>query len=320
MTTVRQIIMERQGAPSVLHYREIGIGKPGFGEVRLRHAAIGVNFVDTMFRDGTFPVSLPFVTGIEGAGVVEEVGGGASDFQVGDRVAYFYAPGAYSSERIMSAADLIPLPGEITFEQSAAFLTKGLTAWMALFSMHRIKAGSVVLVQGVSSNTGAILARWARKCGATVIGTVGSPRKLASAASASDHAISADDPDFVAKVKTIAAQGVDAVFEFVGAATMERSIASVRDGGEILIIGFSSGQPRINSTTVTRRAIRVDFGSTPKHVWGDRVGEAASQLFDQIKSGTFADIEITKRDLADAVRVHEDIAERQLSGPVILIP
>lgn len=159
MTTV--VRFYQYGPPSVLKVEEELVGSPGSGQVRLRHEAMGVNFVDTMFRDGTFAVPLPCVPGVEGAGVVEALGAGVTSLAVGDRVGYFYAPGSYASVRLINADALIRLPDDISTEQAATILAKGLTAWMGIRALYQLKAGERVLVQGASGGVGSIVSRWA---------------------------------------------------------------------------------------------------------------------------------------------------------------
>lgn len=308
------IRLYEHGAPSVLSWENVTVGEPGPGEVRLRQRAIGLNFVDTMFRDGTFPLDLPTVLGIEGSGTVEAVGAGA-DFRIGDRVAYFYAPGSYATQRIVPVAPLVRLPDDISEEQAATFLGKGLTAWMGLRLLHQLKAGETVLVQGATGATGTIVSLWARALGARVIGTTGSPEKLETLAAATDHALLANGEAFDAELRGLAPDGVDVVYEFVGRATMARSVAALRDGGRLLTIGAASGSAELDDALVTARGISVAGGSTVRNVRGELVGQAVDELFDAIRKGTFALIRPTRYPLRDAAQAHEDILARRLTGP-----
>lgn len=303
------------GAPTVLTYEELPVGEPGPLDVRLRQRAIGLNFVDTMFRDGTFPLDLPAVVGIEGAGVVEAVGSGRLDYRIGDRVAYFYALGSYATERLVPAGALVRLPDDITDEQSATFLGKGLTAWMGLRLLHKIQSGETVLVQGASGATGAILSCWAKAFGARVIGTTGSQDKLATVARCADHALLTSDPEFATKLEALAPRGVDAVYEFVGKATIAQSLATVRDGGALLAIGAASGPVEVDQAAADSRKIHIAGGSTVRNVRGDLIGNATAELFDSIRAGIFSAIEATRYSLEAAVQAHEDIRTRRLSGP-----
>lgn len=318
MTTV--IRVHHYGPPSALQVEEEDPGAPAAGQVRLRQEAIGVNFVDTAFRDGSFGVALPFVPGVEAAGVVEAVGPGVSGFAVGDRAAYFFAPGSYAAQRVIDASSLIKLPDDIPTEQAAAVMAKGLTAWMGLRALHPLKVGETVLVQGASGGVGSLISRWARSLGATVIGTAGSAEKLEEIQDAVDHALRSDDRELALKVRALAPKGVDVVYEFVGRATFEASMAAVRDGGAILTIGAASGHPSIDQALLAARGIRVAGGGMPQFVKGSVVATATGELFDAYRRGVFGKIEVARYPLAEAARAHEDIAARRRSGLPILVP
>lgn len=318
MTTV--IRVHHYGPPSALQVEEETAGAPGAGQVRLRQEAIGVNFVDTAFRDGSFGVPLPFVPGVEAAGVVEAVGPGVSGFAVGDRAAYFFAPGSYAVQRVIDASSLIKLPDDIPTEQAAAVMAKGLTAWMGLRALYPLKAGETVLVQGASGGVGSLISRWARSLGATVIGTAGSADKLEEIQGAVDHALRSDDRELALKVRALAPNGVDVVYEFVGRATFEASMAAVRDGGAILTIGAASGQPSIDQALLAARRIRVAGGGMPQFVKGSVVATATGELFDAYRKGVFGKIEVARYPIAEAARAHEDIAARRRAGLPILVP
>jgi NADPH2:quinone reductase len=286
----------------------------------LRQEAIGVNFVDTAFRDGTFGVPLPFVPGVEAAGVVEALGPGVSGFAVGDRAGYFFAPGGYAAARVIDASSLIKLPDDISTEQAASVMAKGLTAWMGLRALHQLKAGETVLVQGASGGVGSLISRWARALGATVIGTAGSAEKREQIAGAVDHALRSDDAALAAKVRALAPNGVDVVYEFVGRATFAASVEAVRDGGAILTIGAASGQPAMDQAQLAARGIRVAGGGMPQYVKGSAVATATGELFDAYRKGVFGEIEVARYPIAEAARAHEDIAARRRSGLPILVP
>lgn len=307
------------GAPGVMKYESLAVGEPGPSEVRLRQHAIGLNFVDTMFRDGTFPLDLPAVLGVEGTGVVEAVGSEVAGYRPGDRVAYFYAPGGYATERVLPAQALVRLPDDISDEQSAVFLAKGLTAWMGLRLLHQIKTGEIVLVQGASGAVGSILSHWASALGATVIGVAGSPEKLTAISRGTAHALLANDPDFARKLTDFAPAGVDVVYDFVGKATIPQSLASLRDGGKLLTIGAASGSANIDPAVIAERNIHVAGGSTPRDVRGELVGQAIGELFAAIRSGLFEQIKPRSYPLKAAAQAHEDIRTRHQSGPAFFL-
>lgn len=317
MSTV--IRFHSYGGPEVLAVEDQRVGAPGPGQVRLRQQAIGVNFVDTIFRRGIYPVPLPAVAGVEAAGVVDAVGDGVHGFAAGDRAAYFLAPGSYAAERLIDAAQLVRLPDDVSAEQAAAVLTKGLTAWTALHGFHRLAAGETVLVQGASSSVGRLLARWARVLGATVIGTAGADKREALRADV-DHALVSDDPALAAQVRAIAPQGVDVVYEFIGAATFAASAEAVRDGGTIVNIGAASGAPQVDAAALAARGVAVRGGPMAQHLEGAAREEATGAVFAALRAGTLGTLAVTRYALAEAARAHEDIAARRRTDAAILVP
>lgn len=314
------IRMHDTGAPSVLRLEDIDAGAPGTGQVRLRQEAIGVNYVDTMVRDGRYPMPLPAVPGFEGAGTIAALGQGVTHLRAGQRVGYFFAAGAYAAERVIDARALVPLPDDVDAERAAAFLAKGLTAWMGLRALYRLRPGETILVQGASGNVGAILARWARSLGATVIGVAGSSAKLDKVKQGAHHALAADDPAFADKLRAIAPAGVDVVYDFVGGAVARQTLASVRDGGVIAAIGAASGQPHFDRDVLARRGIQARAGGTPQYVTDANIGEAAGELFAAMRAGLFDDLAIVRYPLARVAQAHEDIAARRLDGMAVLVP
>jgi len=316
-TTIR---FHQHGTPDVLQVEDEQVGQPGRGQVKLRHEAIGVNFIDTIFRQGIYPVALPSVPGVEGAGVVEAVGDGVGDFAVGDRVAYFFAPGSYAAERLIDADALVRLPEDISTEQAATVLTKGLTAWAGLHGFHQLQAGETVLVQGASSSVGTLIARWAKALGARVIGTVGSASKRDLLVSSLDHVLLSGDADLVAQIRRMAPAGVDVVYEFIGKASFPVSAAVVRDGGSIVNIGAASGAPEIDLDALGARRVRVVGGPMAQHLKGDARGEAIQAVFQAYRQGILGELSATRYPLVDAARAHQDIAARSKTGALILVP
>lgn len=315
-TTIR---FHQYGGPEVLIPEDELVGRPGTGQVRLRHDAIGVNFIDTAFRQGIFPMPLPGVTGVEGAGVVEEIGPGVDEVQVGDRVAYFLSPGSYAEVRLINAADLVAIPEDVTSLEAATILTKGLTAWAALNGFYKLRAGDTVLVQGASSNVGLLVARWARALGARVIGTTGSQDKLAAIRSSVDYPLLSGDTTFADQIRDLAPEGVDVVYEFVGKATFPVSAASVRNGGTIATIGAASGAPEVDSAALSNRNVRVVGGPMAQHLQG-RVLSATNDVFAAYRAGTFGSYKAMVYGLKDAAVAHADIAARRKFGPMVLVP
>ncbi len=307
------------GGPSVLRVENAEIGAPGPGEVRLKQEVIGVNFVDGMIRAGIYPQPLPTIPGFEAAGVVTAVGSGVTGFTPGDRVGYFFVAGAYATERTAAAESLIRLPDDISTEVAATFLAKGLSAWMGLRPLHHLRAGETALVLGASGGVGSVLIRWARALGATVIGVAGSSNKMAKVQAGATQALYAGDPDIIAKIREIAPNGVDVVYDFVGEATFGVAVATIRDGGTIATIGAASGQPRSSPNDLARRGVEIKGGGMPQFVRGPTVALATAELWDAIRQGVFADLTVVRYPFADIVHAHEDLANRRLEGLPILI-
>ncbi|HEX4617469.1 MAG TPA: quinone oxidoreductase, partial [Stellaceae bacterium] len=221
------IRFEKAGGPEVLSWQTIEVGKPGQGQVRLRHTAVGLNYVDTYQRSGLYPMPMPSGLGSEAAGVIEEVGAGVSGLKPGDRVAYSGGPiGAYADERVMPADRLVPLPGGITDQQAAAMMLKGMTAWYLVRRTHPVKRGETILIHAAAGGVGLIVCQWAKHLGATVIGTVGDEKKAALAKqNGCDHPILYKHEDFVAKVSELT-QGkkLPVVYDSVGKDTFYKSL------------------------------------------------------------------------------------------------
>lgn len=316
----RVIAMHEYGGPSVLRIETSDVDGPGPGEVLLRQDAMGVNAVDAIMREGQFGTPLPAVLGVEGAGVIQAVGTGVKNYAPGDRVGYFFSMGGYATERVIAAEALIPLPEDIETDQAAAFLAKGLTAWMGIRVLHQVQPGQVILIQGASGGVGSVLSRWAKDKGARVIGVAGSKAKLPQVQAGADHALHAADPDFLAMVREVAQAGVDVVYDLVGQATAELSAKAVRDGGKIITIGAASGQPRHYASLTSKRGIQLIGGSTPQYVRPATDPRPASELFAIIRGGLLDDLKITPYAFEEARRAHEDLQHRRLTGLPILKP
>ncbi|WP_088348104.1 MULTISPECIES: quinone oxidoreductase [Rhodomicrobium] len=318
-----RIRIHSTGGPAVLQYEEADVGEPGAGQVRLKQDAIGVNFVDTLFRSGAIPVSLPFAIGVEAAGVIEAVGPGVPNLTVGDRVGYWFSLGSYADERIVEADALVKLPEGISTEQAAAIFAKGMSAWALVKRAHVVKPSDTVLVHAAAGGVGSLVATWAQALGANVIASVGSPQKAAIVRERGiEHVLSANDADLAAQVKALnGGQGVDVVYELVGAVTFEKSIASIRDGGDLVHLGNASGPPTVDEAALVSRSIRY-----LKPVTGQVVNsralleEASDELFAALQGDIFGRIPITQYPLREAARAHVDIAERRVIGSIVLKP
>lgn len=307
------------GGPSVLHVEQENARAPGAGEVLIKQEAIGVNFVDTMFRDGTFKLGLPAVAGVEGAGTIEAIGQGVTRFAAGDRVAYFFAPGSYATSRVVNEDVLVKLPDDISAETAATILTKGLTAWMAINAMAKPSGGDLVLVQGATGGVGNLLARWLKARGFTVIGT-GSHHKLPALRELVDHAFAYETAGLEDHIRTHAPNGVDIVYELVGATTFATTLNVIRDGGTIAVIGAASGGAAIDEADLDRRGIRLVRGSTGQHVTKDNLQAAADAVFAAWRNGVFGAVSARKYPLSEAQQAHADILDRRGDGPMVLVP
>ncbi|MEH6437021.1 quinone oxidoreductase family protein [Massilia sp. DD77] len=320
----QQIRITETGQPSVMRLEAApAIGRPGRGEVHLRHEAIGVNFVDTLFRSGAFNVPLPLPMGVEGAGEVVAVGEGVTNVQPGDRAAYFFSFGAYANERLIEAQHLVKLPRDIASDTAAATFTKGLTAWMMLFGAHRLQPGETVLVHAAAGGVGSMVARWATSLGATVIATVGGSDKAALVRSwGIGHVLDSGDPQLAGKVRALnGGRGVDVVYELVGRTTFAQSVLALRDGGHLVHVGNASGNPSVDKAALAARRIRYVQPSTGQYVGERQALELASAaLFAAMKDGVFGEVAPARYCLQDAVLAHEDIAARRLRGAAILLP
>ncbi|MFM5818992.1 quinone oxidoreductase family protein [Aeromonas sanarellii] len=315
------------GGPEVLRYEEVSVGEPGPGQVRLRHAAVGLNYADTYFRNGTYPIPLPNGLGVEAAGVVEAVGEGVTSVAVGDRVTYtgfINTLGAYSTERLIPAAPLIRLPDNISCETAAAMTMRGLTAAYLMRRIHDFKPGDSILLHAAAGGVGLIVAQWAKLLGLTVIGTVSSDAKAELArAHGCDYTIDYSHEDVAQRVRTLTeGAGVDVVFDSVGKNTFLGSLDSLKRRGLMVCVGTASGpidgfNPQLlamkGSLYLTRPAL-ADYIADP-----DEKGALAAELFDHVASGRIK-IEINQRyELQDAAAAHRDLEARKTTGSSIFV-
>ncbi|MBL26555.1 MAG: quinone oxidoreductase [Rhodospirillaceae bacterium] len=317
------ITMDETGGPEVLNWKEVDVGDPGEGQILIRHKAVGLNYIDTYFRTGLYPIpSFPFIPGLEGAGVVEAVGSGVTDIRVGDRVAYASPPaGAYSEARLMPADRVVVVPNGISDEQAAGMMLKGMTAEYLLRRTYKVKAGDTILFHAAAGGVGLIACQWAKKLGATVIGTVGSDEKAELAkAHGCDHPIVYTREDLVARVKEITGgAGVPVVYDSVGNDTFPQSLDCLKPLGMFVSFGQSSGKippfdigilAQKGSLFMTRPSLMVYTAARKDLV------DSANALFDAVKSGV--KIEINNRyPLKEAAQAHRDLEGRKTTGSTI---
>ena len=321
-----RISAKRNGGPEVLELEEYEVPAPGPGEAVVRHAAIGLNFIDVYHRTGLYPGNLPLTPGMEGAGTVEAVGPGVTDLHPGQRVAYAGPPvGAYADLRVMPAGILVPLPEAISFETAAAMMLKGMTAQYLLRQTYRVQPGDRILFHAAAGGVGLIVGQWAKHLGAEAIGTVSSPAKAELArAHGYAHVIDYSREDFVARVKEITnGEGVPVVYDGVGKDTFLRSLDCLRPCGMGVNFGNASGPVESfnlgllaakGSLYVTRPTL-MTYTRTR-----ERLLACANDLLDVVASGAVT-IEIHQRfPLAQAADSHRALEGRKTTGSTLLIP
>jgi NADPH2:quinone reductase len=323
------IRIHQHGGPEVLQYGEVDLPEPGPGQVRLRHTAIGVNFIDTYFRTGLYPTRLPSGLGNEAAGVVETLGPGVEGLSIGCRVVYAGAEAmdAYSVHRNVGAERLVPIPDGIGDEQAASVFLKGMTAWYLLRRSYRVQAGDAILLYAAAGGVGSLASQWARHLGATVIGVVSSNAKAELARSQGCHHVIVSGSDLGEIARSVreltAGEGVAAVYDSIGRDTFYSSLDSLRPHGVMVTFGNSSGpvEPfsplelsKRHSLYVTRPVL-FDFVNTR-----ERLLAAAGELFNLMQQSVLA-VKVSQRyALADAAQAHRDLEARRTTGSTVLIP
>ncbi|GAB6408431.1 quinone oxidoreductase family protein [Pseudomonas sp. MHK4] len=315
------------GGPEVLRFEEVEVGDPGPGEVRLRHVAVGLNYADTYFRNGTYPIPMPNGIGVEASGVVEAVGEGVSNVVVGDRVTYTgftNTLGAYSTERLIPAAPLIKLPESISFENAAAMTMRGLTSAYLMRRIYDFKAGDSILLHAAAGGVGLIVSQWAKLLGLNVIGTVSSEAKAELArAHGCDHVINYSHEDVAKRVRELTdGVGVNVVFDSVGKSTFEGSLDSLKRRGLMVCVGTASGpippfspaQLAMKGSLFMTRPALADYIADPAEK-----AELAGEIFGLVGSGKIK-IEINQHyGLLDAVQAHRDLESRKTTGSSIFV-
>lgn len=315
------------GGPEVLRGEEVAVGRPGPGQVRLRHVAVGLNFADTYFRTGLYPVPLPNGIGVEGSGVVEEVGEGVANVAPGDRVTYtgfVNTLGAYSTERLVPAAPLIRLPDAISCETAAAMTMRGLTSAYLMRRIWPLQAGDAILLHAAAGGVGLIVSQWAKLLGLTVIGTVSNEEKAAVArAHGCGHVILYGRENVAQRVRELTGgAGVALVYDSVGKDTFAASIDSLKRRGLLVCVGTASGpvppldvtQLAVKGSVYVTRPALADYIADPAEK-----DALAAELFGHVAAGRIR-IEINQRyRLADAAQAHRDLESRKTTGSSIFV-
>ena len=322
----KAIRFHKTGGPEVLVAEDVEVGDPGQGQIRIKQHAVGLNYLDTYHRTGLYPLPLPSGLGSEGAGVVEAVGAGVTEFKAGDRVAYASAPvGAYAEARLYPADRAVKIPEGISFETAAAMMLKGMTAQYLIKRTFKVQSGMTVLWHAAAGGVGLIACQWLKALGAKVIGTVGSDEKAALAKSLGcEHAIVYTRDNFVERVKELTGgKGVPVVYDSVGKTTFMGSLDCLQPLGLMVSFGNASGAVELfpltllsqkGSLYITRPTL-VSYTAKRE----DLVATAAD-LFEVVKSGKVK-IEIAKRyPLKDSAQAHRDLEARKTTGSVVLMP
>lgn len=320
------IRLQEYGGPEVMAYVDVELADPAPNEARIRHTAIGLNFIDTYHRTGLYPADLPTGLGSEAAGIVEAVGADVNAVKPGDRVVYTGRPAdSYSLQRNFAADQLVPIPDDVSDEVAAAVLLKGLTAWYLLRRSYPAKPGDAVLLYAAAGGVGSIASQWASHLGVNVIGVVSTDAKAELArAQGCQHIIMADSDDIPAQVRALTGgEGVAAAYDSVGRDTFFTSLDSLRPHGVMVTFGNASGpvEPfaavelaKRHSLYVTRPVL-FDFIDTR-----ERLLAAADELFAVLASGAVR-ISVNQRyPLAEAARAHRDLEARKTTGSTILVP
>jgi NADPH2:quinone reductase len=317
------IQVRQTGGPEVLNWTSVDVGEPGSGQVRLRQAAAGLNYIDVYHRTGYYPQPLPLIPGLEGAGTVEAIAPDVRGLKVGDRVAYAGPTGGYSEVRLIQADRLVRLPEAISFDQAAAMMLQGMTAHVLIRQVYPVKLGDLILVHAAAGGTGLILCQWAAALGATVIGTVSTEAKAEMAhAHGCSHTILYTKQDFVAEVSRIAGgEKLPVVFDSVGKDTFLRSLDCLRPRGLMVTFGQASGPidaiaPALlsqkGSLFLTRPLL---FHYIQRR---DALEASANELFEVVASGKVR-INVNQRfALKDAAEAHKALEARATSGATVL--
>ena len=323
---MKAVEINKTGGADVLEIKDITLNKPSPDEVTIEHKAIGLNYIDTYHRSGLYPLKLPSGLGLEGAGVITEVGENIKEFKVGDKISYAGIPlGSYSSHRNFPTKNLVKVPENIDLEVAATLMTKGLTTFYLLHKTYPVKSGQTILFHAAAGGVGQIFGQWAKSLGCTVIGTVGSDEKINIAKeNGYDHVINYNKEDFAKKVLEITDnKGVPVVYDGVGKDTLDKSLECLSIRGMLVSFGNASGPlSDINVPKMIQpkglyfvRPSMQQYLST-----SEELDEASRIMFEKISSGKVKIKIFKKYKLSDVVRAHEDLEARKILGPAIITP
>ncbi len=322
----KAIRIHEYGDVDNMKWEDVNVGAPGEGEVRVKHTAIGLNFIDIYQRTGLYDIgALPATLGMEGAGVIEETGANVYSFTAGDRVAYAMELGAYSESRLMATDRLVKVPDDITDNTAAAMMLQGMTAQYLLKSSYAVQAGDTVLIMAAAGGVGQILSQWAKNLGATVIGCVGSEAKaeLAKAAGC-DHTILYNSEDIAKRVRELTGgAGVPVSYDSIGQATVQASLDSLQPAGVLISFGNASGPVTDFNLGVlaTKGSLYIQRPTLATYTRNrELLDSVAGDLFDAVASGAIK-INIGQTyPLAETAQAHKELEGRTTSGSTVLIP
>ena len=323
---MKAVTISKTGGPEVLELKDIKLGDPKSGEVLIKNKAIGLNYIDTYHRSGLYPVELPSNIGIEGAGIIEKVGPDVKGFSVGDKVAYASMPiGSYSTHRIFPTKKLVKVPDEIELENVVTLMTKGLTVFYLLHKTYPVKAGDIILFHAAAGGVGQIFCQWAKSLNCKVIGTVGSDEKIKIAKqNGCDHVINYSKENFAEKVKEITnGEGVPVVYDGVGKKTFNQSIECLKIRGTMVSFGNASGPLDLCdvSKSLAPKGLYLTRPSIAHYTLTRReLNEGIGLVFEMFINKKFILNIFKKYSLSEVVKAHEDLENRKILGPAVIIP
>ena len=323
---MKRIEISKNGGPEVLELKDISLEKPGSNEVTIEHKAIGLNYIDTYHRSGLYPLNLPSGIGLEGSGIIKELGSDVNDFKIGDKIAYAGAPlGAYSTHRNYSTKNIVKVPDNIDLEIAATLMTKGLTTFYLLHKTYPVQSGQTILFHAAAGGVGQIFGQWAKTLGCKLIGTVGNDEKIQKAKDYGyDYVINYNKENFSEKVLELTnGKGTPVVYDGVGKNTFEESLKCLSIRGMMVSFGNASGalspidvpkllQPK--GLFFVRPSMQQYLNSK------DEINEASKMLFEKVGTGKVKVEIFEKYKLENAIQAHKDLESRKILGSAIIIP
>ena len=319
---MKAVQITEHGDPNVLKIHDVPIGKPGQGQVLVRLEVAGINFIDIYQRQGTYPLKLPYIPGMEGAGVVEAVGEGVQHVKPGDRVAYVHEPGSYAEMSLVKAEQLIPLPSDLSFEQGAAFPLQGMTAHYLLHEFRKVRNQDIILIHAAAGGMGLLLVQWAKHLGARVIGTVSTEEKANIAKEAgADDVIIYTKQDFVTELKRLTGgHGADLIIDGVGKTTFAGNLEAAALRGNIVIFGAASGPADpISPNSLMRRSLTVSGGSLFNYILNrEELLKRAQAVIEGIREGWLKLRIDSIFPLEQVAESHHKLEGRKTAGKVLL--